>query len=334
MFGRKKFKIGIVTDDTASYYEALPSTRLRVLDVINLFKSSSYIVEIFNQRQEYDLVIFMKAFSPERIQLAKTLKSKNVKVVLDVNTNIIDLVEELDDLNIFTEDKKTSIREDHKNFLEMIQLVDHVIVISPFLREQLSYHHSKVTLIHELVTNNFFDYQKKHKENQEVSLIYQGYAHKAGELNLIADVIKNLSAEFPLKLIIVSDENPNISFIKTEYFKYDNRKIPELLLSGDIKIAPRDLSIKYNLGHSINKIAYPMSLGIPAVASPVPSYLNTEAIICNSDEEWYNNLKQLISDLNYRKYIGDLSRNFVRNNISETPTREKYKYLFEYELND
>ena len=81
-------------------------------------------------------------------------------------------------------------------------------------------------------------------------------------------------------------------------------------------IAPRPMEGIENLSHSNTKIAYPMSVGLPVVASPVPSYLDSPAILCKSEDEWYAEVEKLILNSEYRECIGKQSKEFIKNNYA------------------
>ena len=105
-----------------------------------------------------------------------------------------------------------------------------------------------------------------------------------------------------------------------------------MYLRGDIKIAPRDLTVPYNLGHSFNKVAYPMSVGLPAVASAVPSYINRTVLLCDSEQDWYNTLKELIKNPQLRNLVGSKSQKFVQREFSSDKIGEEYIKLMMYLL--
>ena len=98
---------------------------------------------------------------------------------------------------------------------------------------------------------------------------------------------------------------------------------------GDIFIAPRNLNDSYNLGHSFTKIGYPMSVGIPIVASKIPSYEKSPALLCENKEEWKNRLEELLSNFELRKKIGNLGIEFCKSNYSSKSIKRQYIDFFE-----
>jgi glycosyltransferase involved in cell wall biosynthesis len=84
------------------------------------------------------------------------------------------------------------------------------------------------------------------------------------------------------------------------------RGIPDLLRlysGGGVIVSPRFLDVPYNLSHTEWKITLGMACDLPAIASPVPSYLDAaqhsapDALtICRSDEDWQQALDRCLSD--------------------------------------
>jgi hypothetical protein len=317
-------KIGFVFQDSGTYYNAMASTRLRCFDIINFFKNdASYEVKKYSTNEKLELVIFQKCFDEKSYEQALQLKEGGTKIILDINVNYIEKEGDISD--VVSDEQQNDIKK-------MLALTDCVITSSNKLKEIYSRHHKEVFCIEENVQNDFFDEHKQHRKNDEIKLVYCGYSAKAQELYLIEDVLKNLREKYKIKLLFISDQDPKIDIIPYEFIKYDQKKLPKQLLQGDIKLAPRDLNNSYNIGHSFTKVAYPMAVGLPAVASPQPSYINREVLICNDSKEWHDTLERLIMDCELRNYYGYRGQEFVKNNFSINKIGFEYKHLFDYIL--
>jgi len=309
-------KIGWVIPQVLSYSKVMASTRLRVYDVIRYLKSINIKSGLYISFFRYDIVIFQKAFSKKFISLAKKLKNKNTKIIFDINVNYIDS----DDLLVTLQQQK--------DIREMLKISDAVIVPSSFLKDLYSKYNNNVYLIEEIIEERFFKIRKEHLDKNDISLVFCGYAVKSKEIYLIKDVLKYLYEKYNVKLILISEKDPKLNIIPYKFYKYNHKIIPQLLLKGDIAISPRDISRRYNLGHSFTRIGYPMAVGLPVVASPVPSYTGSPAILCNNQEEWKNELEKLIKNYEYRKEISELGIRFVWDNFSKDKILDKYKNLF------
>ncbi|MCX8014729.1 MAG: hypothetical protein N2748_01800 [candidate division WOR-3 bacterium] len=90
-------------------------------------------------------------------------------------------------------------------------------------------------------------------------------------------------------------------------------------------MAPREVNDEYNKGHSIFKVGVFMAMGVPVLASPVPSYLrllseNKGGAICKNLDEWayWLNKFQLDPDLR-EKWISEtkeIIKPFLTSHIS------------------
>jgi hypothetical protein len=321
IFKKQTPRIGFVIENKTSYNEAMASTRLRCYDIIQQINRKHYYAEVYQQQSKYDIVVFQKCFQPDHIKLARTFKSQGVKTVLDINVNYIEN---------FGHAKKYVTDEQYENIKKMINIVDAVLVSSPMLFNIYKKYHPSVFCIEEMVTSNFFNTIKKHNERNPLSLLYCGYSKKAEEILSIKNVLIELHNKYNISIVFITDHDPGIDFIPYRFIQYQHEKLPQLLLNGDIKIAPRDLKSSYNIGHSFTKVAYPMSVGIPAVASPVPSYLNREVLICENEQEWNDQLTKLILNQSLRNYYGKRSRTFVKDNFSNKKISLQYIEFLNY----
>ena len=93
-------------------------------------------------------------------------------------------------------------------------------------------------------------------------------------------------------------------------------------------IAPRPMNGIGQSAHSFTKVAFPLAVGLPAVANPVPSYVGTPVILCRNDEEWTEALTKLITDVEERRKIGKQGREYVKDNFSLQKIGEEYRKLF------
>ena len=290
-------KIGFVVYAKDSYETCQASVRIRVYDVMKYLRNkTNIIVEFYDPNVIYDVVIFQKCFQDEHINLAKTLKLIGTKIVFDINVNYVYLK---GPARSYVSEKQ------QKNVLSMLKVSDAVITSSKKLNSLYRKHHNNVTTIEESIDSKFFEYNKEHKNDLPINLLYCGYGVKADQILIIKDILDELASNgYKFSLVYVCDKDPKILRYPYKFYSYDYNNLPNLLMKGDIKIAPRDLTDSYNWGHAFTKIGYPMSVGIPVVASPVPAYLDRNAIICDEDQEWYIALERLMNSSEERKRQG------------------------------
>ena len=317
-YSNEKNRIGFIVPSVDTYNKVMASTRIRCYDVIKYLNQRKIFSELYKENKEYKLVIFQKAFGEKHIKSAQKLKEKGSIIIFDINVNYIE--KKGDAVDYILEEQTLNVKR-------MLELSDTVIVASKYLLGIYSKYHKNTILIEESVPNNFFRRKKEHKERSPTKLLYVGYATKARELMLIEGVLKKLRDEYGITLLLLCEKDPMLDIIPYEFIRYDQRKLPKILLEGDIKIAPRDLSSSYNLGHTLTKIAYPMAVGLPVVASPVLSYEDKIAILCKDEDCWYKQLKALIESPEKRTKLGSLGREFVRENFTMEKIGKQYVEL-------
>lgn len=320
-FGYKKkgYRIGWVVPVIRSYKSVMASTRIRVYDIINILNSETTGLNssLYRNFSNYDVVVFQKAFGNIHRELAQRLKRKKVKIIFDINVNYV--TENITQSPFVT-------KEQTKDVKEMMSLSDGIIVTTRELYNVYKNYHEKVIVIEEGIPQYFFKYYKEHKDVNPIKLVYCGYAVKAKEVKLIAKVLKKNKKTF--RLITICDQDPKLDFIDSKYIKYDISKLPEQMLEGDIAIAPRDLTVEYNLGHAFTKIGYPMSVGLSVLASPVPSYKESPAILCRNTDEWEYNLNDIANNLENRKNLAKSGREYTLSNYSLNVIGKKYIQYF------
>jgi glycosyltransferase involved in cell wall biosynthesis len=320
-------KIGFLYDEMhLGESQVSASTRIRVFDVIKMFKFSFvWDFEVYQQGKDYDVVVFQKTFSDSSRNIAIFEKEKGTTIVYDININLLDLNDDF--MSCFPFAEKDRVLKQIETVKFMLNVSDYVITPTNFLKELYEKYNCNTFCIEESI-----DVTKKNRAlskqgNKMINLCYIGYSVKAKELLLIENALRNICKDPNVQLCCICEKEPQIS-LEHLFIKYDQSRINEIISQMDVKVAPRDLRNKYNLGHAFTKIGLPMSCGLPVVASAVPSYLNTPAIIANNEKDWENKLRALIDDVNLRIYYGDMGRNFVQSLFSRKLIKKKYKSFF------
>lgn len=309
--GQKK-RIGFVLDILPIPYSLImASTRIRVYDIIIFFSQNpKFFLELYRPWRKYDVVVFQKAFQPWHIALAKRLKQKGTRIVLDLNTTV------------FTTNPTV------QNF---INLTDCLLVSSPYLFQEAkkTFPNHPITLIEEHIPDLAFTREKDILPTP-TTLVYAGYALKATEVLNIKNILQAFRGNYNFSILFLCERDPKITIpgIESRFIKYRQEEIYNQLLLGDIFIAPRDLADTKNLGHSFTKIGIPMAVGLPIIASPVPAYQGSPAILCATPEEWQANLKLLFEDTEKRKALSCAGRAYCQKRYSTQRIIQDYHHLF------
>jgi hypothetical protein len=120
------------------------------------------------------------------------------------------------------------------------------------------------------------------------------------------------------------------------------RDVPSLLAlyrSGGVIISPRQLANPYNQSHTEWKITLGMAAGLPAIASPQPSYLDVAEIadhpkavtICGSDADWCDAFAEAMGDVDFedrsRASLDVVQRHYSSSVVAKMHSREMLELL-------
>lgn len=307
----KTGEVGFVIDDIQAYNKVLASVRIRCYDIMTALEKAGVKAELYKPFKKYKAVIFTKTRSDAAVRRAQKLK--------DTDTVIIS-----DNFCEYLADEKRADDWERKNILKILDCSDAAITYSKEQYKQFSRYHDQVFLIQESVNDNYFQVCKEHVKKRQVTLIYSGYRKNALYTELIKDVILRLQQEFKCRVLLICEEDPGIKSFPYEYIHYDQKKIVQHLLMGDIMIAPRPMEGIEKQQHTLTKIASPMATGLPVVASPVPAYIGTPAILCHNETEWYDALRKLILDEKERQRVGKESREYVKRHLATDAIVQEY----------
>jgi glycosyltransferase involved in cell wall biosynthesis len=312
---------------TPYYGRIMASARLRAYDIINNFQNNpDYFLELYKPWKKYDIVVFQKKFDSRALRLAQKLKKSGVKIILDINVNYYDRA-------AFTSDVKC----EHDQIMLFTRIADGIITSTGYIEEYVKrlFPEKIITTIPENITDTFFSVRKKIPDtNTPLKLLYVGYSEKASEIMQIENTLRQLHGHHHFSLLLICDKDPKISIhgIETKYVRYRQKEIHRQMLEGDIFIAPRDMNKSYNLGHSFTKIGYPMSVGVPVIASTVPSYTGSPAILCENKADWYNSLDDLLKNRQKREILAEHGIVYCREHFSKSVITEKYISFFKTAL--
>lgn len=270
------------------------------------FLSKQIESEVFNLNQNYDFVFFVKAYYPESQELAKFLKKRGVKIFLFNSVNYYETWGDYPQTNVYP----SHIENIHK----MTGIVDATINVSPFIKETADkYFPGKNYFIHEPVNTDIFTYQKNERNNPP-SFIFCSTVGKCSALLLIKNVLDYWMNKLQSTLYIISDGDPKLNLIYTFIPWISDENCAQELQFGDIFITPRKIN-SYDYGHSISKIGQAMSVGVPAIASPLSSYKTSPASLCGTTQDWNDEIERHL-DFRYWREQSEKQSQWVRENCS------------------
>jgi glycosyltransferase involved in cell wall biosynthesis len=243
-----------------------------------------------------DVAVFVRRQDEASRRLAERLRARGQRIALDLCVNYYDETGLLPGGYGVT-------REHVSECLAMTAIAAAVLAASRFIAERARAHHARVELLPDSVDRAHFRFVKTYERRarwwrraRPPVAVWCGAAVKAAELEpWIALLTKR-----DIPLLIISDRRPRLS-ARFRFVRWRHASVPRDLLRGDFSIAPRELDTPYNRGHSAFKIGMFMAEGVPALASPVPSYREVlvpeeGGLICDTPAEWEEALDRIVAE--------------------------------------
>jgi len=142
-----------------------------------------------------------------------------------------------------------------------------------------------------------------------------------------------------VELVVVTDEEPAClpalrAALPCVLVPYSDRRYARTLLGGDVVVSPKRLVNGYEMGHTEYKITCGMAVGLPAVASPQPSYVEALAhggggIIADGEAQWRDALERLVADAGLRADMGERAWRTVRERYATPVIAPRYQAVLD-----
>ena len=201
-----------------------------------------------------------------------------------------------------------------------------------FLCKYAQNYNNKVLLLPTSVDVEGQHNQLKNQETEKITIGWTGSHSTMKYLDEVVPVLKNLTEEFKIEVLIISNKPPEFEFRGLKYISWREQSEIGDLLKLNIGIMPLE-DDSWSEGKCGFKLIQYLSLGIPAVASPVG--VNAKIIdqgvngfLCSTPQEWKQSLRQLITNSNLRKELGRKGREKIVNNYSVQANSEIFLALF------
>ena len=152
-------------------------------------------------------------------------------------------------------------------------------------------------------------------------------------LPFLVPVLKRLEQDYTFKFRVISNHPPQIDLDSLEFVKWNKDSEIEDLAKINIGVMPLEDTIWAKGKCGFKGLQY-MSLQIPSVMSKVG--VNVEIInhgvngfLCETEDEWYTTLSELIAQPELRKKIGVAGQNTVKETYSVEANKSKYSSLLQ-----
>jgi nuclear transport factor 2 (NTF2) superfamily protein len=267
------------------------SVWIRCLQLIPYLKKHGVVSTVNNPNTDEDVAIFVRWQDKQAYKLAKNKKKKGQRIIFDLCVNYFD------ETGLF-HGEYGSTKERVMEAARMVELADIITCASEFIKQRASEYHPNVIYLPDSVNFNHFRFKKSHSDfdKRVLTAVWAGQSNKIAELVCLYPLLSRRR----IPLVIISDKKPSLPgpYI---YMPWSYHAFPRNILRGDLCIAPRSTDNPYDLGHSHFKIGVFMAEGVPALASPLPSYVEVigetgAGKICDSEESWESTIDRVLED--------------------------------------
>ena len=172
----------------------------------------------------------------------------------------------------------------------------------------------------------------KPHDTEIITIGWTGSFSTLVHLNLVVKVLQELEKKYFFNFIVIADKNPLLPLRGFKFIKWSKETEIQDLLKLNIGIMPLSDS-EFERGKCGFKIIQFLSLGIPAVASPVG--VNKEIItqgidgfLCETQQQWYFALEKLMNDGTLRERMGIAGREMIQKKYSVKSNSDTFLSLF------
>ncbi len=324
----------------------VPSVRLRCLLPCKALKKRGFYSEIYRRQDigTYNIFVFQKRYAPADIDLARRLKLRGVKVILDMCDN-----------HFFNPDNSLELNDRTDRFRQMVDCVDMVTVSTKSLAALFP--NKRVAVIDDMIEipvsnpflSSYFRLINPNKIcNDKLNIVWYGTCGKPSrypsgiiDLTKMLPVLEDLNRDTPIQLTVISnnlklskfsDANQHFNrFVSSasfniNFFQWNRIGFQYYFRRNDICIIPIDIN-PFTIHKSPNRLVLSLLLGVPVIASKIPSYEELSDFVLFGN--WLENLRLYATDLNLRNLHLSSSNNYLSNRFSENNVASQWEKVFD-----
>ena len=172
----------------------------------------------------------------------------------------------------------------------------------------------------------------KDQHSDKIVIGWTGSHSTMPYLEMILPVIKKLEDKYNFEFLIICDRKPDFQLKSLRFLPWNEQTEIDDLVQFNIGIMPLKQDL-WSEGKCGFKIIQYLSLGIPAVASPVgvnKQIINNgvNGFLCSSDEEWYQSLASLLENEQERNKMGKVGKAKIEESYSIQSNSNNFISLF------
>ena len=303
-----------------------------ISELINYgFNTSDYNPE--NDSKNFDIIIISGLKNIDSI-IADRLRKTNTYFILDLPDALLlsaglhlRMISRIMIKIRIIEYKLFGIETFHHKLIKLISLCDAITVGSTVQAKLALKYNKKVSIIPDIIDEEYGVKYKKVSRNSETQLVWEGFGENVLHFGVIRNALKELSLRYSIELHVFSNESIPKYFkhagsverylstltCRTIVHPWRKETCADDLLKGDIGIIPIDLRNQFASAKPANKLNILRILGLPVVATPTEAYREAiqdgiDGFLAFNSSEWVDKIGQLIEDINIRERIGYIGR--------------------------
>lgn len=281
----------LLPTDKRDFNRMSASVWIRCLQLIPYLEERGIACRINDPGSRADVAVFVRWQDKHAYELARRLRGKGQRIAFDLCVNYFD------ETGLFEGGYGTP-RERVTECARMLDVADVVTCASEFIAGRARDHHAWAVHLPDSIDGRHFRFRKDPDDFRRPTLraIISATTAKSRELVPILPMLQQRG----IPLTVITPTDPEMGG-PSRFVPWRYETFPQDILEGEICVAHREVVSPYNRGHSIFKIGVFMAEGVPAIASPVPSYHEivrdgTGGTLCDSLEEWEGALDRALAD--------------------------------------
>lgn len=325
-------------------YNALPHPpRYRVQHQMEQLKANNidcdenfYLHLSIEQVRNYRaFVIFRCPYTEELGEFIRLAKELNKTVIYDIDDLVIDTkyTDTIKYLDTMSPEERKGYDEGVCNMQKVLKMCDAAITTTEGMAEELKHYVPKVFINRNTASEEMLQLseeayekavaEKTAKGRKTVKLGYfSGSITHNDDFVLIQPAVAKIMEKYPqteLHIAGILDIPKEFEAFKERVIAHpfaDWKKLPEMIASMDINLAPLEESI-FNEAKSENKWVEAALVRVPTIASNLGAFKrmivhNETGILANTCEEWYKGLETLIVDTQKRERIAKAAYDYCK----------------------
>ena len=220
---------------------------------------------------------------------------------------------------------------------ELMERAAHVVVCTPYLEKIAAEYNPRVTDISSTIDTARY-HPRPHRIQPPLTIGWSGSHSTAPYLHLLDDVLREVSAAIPLRVLVIGADEFEIDGVDVEVRPWVRESEVADLSKIDIGVYPLP-NEEWILGKSGLKALQYMGLAIPAVAQDAGAAHRiiehgTTGLLAHTPREWVTALLTLLRDHELRRTMGEAGREVVVQHYSVEANTARYLAVLHEVLGD